>query len=1101
MKQIIIHFFKKRVSWWQAPLLPILCCCTLLSSLSAQRTLTGEVMDGATQERLGFATITVKNTTIGAIADAEGAFRLAVPEGPVTLVVSLTGYVTVEMDATAQNNVIVSLSPDAKALNEVVVVGYGKQSKRDVTGAVSTVRSEELTPFKAQSFDAMLQGKAAGVQVNQASGIPGAPVRVLIRGTATVSATAEPLFVVDGIPIDQDVSGVGGGSRGASPQNALASINPNDIESIDVLKDAAATAIYGSRGANGVVLITTKTGKIGRGTLTVDVSSGMSQVTRTAQDIGLVSGPEWLQLMNEGRANVGLGTLQAELDASAGSPTQQAPLPALRGVSGKMSSAQLADTRWYDEVLRNGSFREVNLSTSRGTEKSSIFISANYRNDEGVLKNNSFDRYTFRLNAEHEAFDNLRIGMRLSFAHTKNNRVMNGGSPGGNEQIAGAGYSAAISSALPIYPVYNNPAEGPASGYFFPFSGVNPVANSDRALFKDQLQTYRVLGNLYAEYTIEAVKGLSVRTEVATDVNYLGRLFYANAVLRPTGINYAENANSLSTNVNYNLYANYTRDFGKRHSVSAVVGTERQEFASRGANLFGEAIPGTNQDFGAPTVVLRLPSAGLGGERKILSYFGRLNYKFANRYLLGLSARRDGTSIFQESNRFNWFPGVSVGWIASDENFIKNIQPISFLKIRASYGATGNQGIPTDATFTTGVTWPVYGSNSAVVLSRTGSQDLVWETTQAYDAGIDFGLFGGRITGSAEYYQRYNTDLLFAVPVTPSVGFAFGGNSIWDNVGTLRNQGWEFTLNTINVQAGNFSWTTSANFTTMDSRLLSINPTLDARGAGIAPGATRNAAGQRLGTYFVAEYAGVDPQTGIPMIHETDRDLFNTTGRTARTGNVIPATAANMQNHRMLQSDKTTLPTFIAGLTNTISFRGIELLAQFTAQGGNYLYDNSEVGRTMLGDGGGNLSRDLIGNTWQRPGDQTKYPLLMWNNRSYIDNNGNPRLTATGARNFDQNYSVSVPLSRYLYRGDFIRLRTLQLSYTLPNSLFRNVKLKNVRVYLTGNNLLTFTTFPGWDPEQLNAGGGREDRNLAQGGVGNTLPQLKTYLGGVTVGF
>jgi TonB-dependent starch-binding outer membrane protein SusC len=1077
------------------------CYFALLSGTAAQRALTGEVVDATTQERLAYATIAVKNGNTGTSADDNGTFRLSVPEGPVTLGVSLTGYTTLEVDATAQTNLIISLSPDANALKEVVVVGYGKQSKRDVTGAVSTVKSADLVPFKAQSFDAMLQGKAAGVQVNQASGIPGAPVRVLIRGTATVSATAEPLFVIDGIPIDQDVSGVGGGSRGASSQNALASINPNDIESIEVLKDAAATAIYGSRGANGVVLITTKTGQLGRGTLTVDVSSGMSQVTRTAADVGLASGPEWLQLINEGRANVGLGTLQAELDASAGSPTQQAPLPALRGVSGKMTSAQLADTRWYDEILRNGSFREVNLSTSRGTEKSSIFMSANYRNDEGVLKNNSFDRYTFRLNAEHEVFDNLRMGMRLSLAHTKNNRVMNGGGPSGNEQIAGAGYSAAVSSALPIYPVYNNPAEGPASGYFFPFSGVNPVANSDRDLFKDQLQTYRVLGNLYAEYAIPAVKGLSVRTEVATDINYVGRLFFSNAALRPTAINYAENATSLGTNINYNLYASYARDFGKRHSISLVAGTERQEFATRGSNLFGEAIPGTNQDFGAPTVVLRLPSAGLGGERKILSYFGRLNYKLNNRYLLGLSTRRDGTSIFQESNRFNWFPGVSVGWIASEENFIKNIRPISFLKMRASYGATGNQGIPTDATFTTGVTWPVYGSNSAVVLSRAGSQDLVWETTQAYDAGIDFGLFGGRITGSAEYYQRYNTDLLFAVPVTPSVGFAFGGNVIWDNVGTLRNQGWEFTLNTINVQAGDFTWSTSANFTTMDSRLLSINPTLDARGAGIAPGATRNAAGKRLGTYFVAEYAGVDAQSGIPMIYETDRELFNTTGRTARTGNVIPATTANMQNHRMLQDDKTTLPTFIAGLTNTFSFKGIELLAQFAAQGGNYLYDNSEVGRTMMGDGGGNLSRDLIGNSWQRPGDQTKYPMLMWNNRSYIDNNGNPRLTGTGARNFDQNYSVSVPLSRYLYRGDFVRLRTLQLAYTLPKSMFRNVKLQNIRVYLTGNNLLTFTAFPGWDPEQLNAGGGREDRNLAQGGVGNTLPQLKTYLGGITVTF
>lgn len=1076
-------------------LLTILLATILIVPLAwaQERAVTGTVTSSEDGMPLPGVSVLVKGTTIGAVSDVNGNYKVNVLSGSDVLIFSFIGYNAREVAIGSQSKIDVVMDVNIAQLQEIVVTGYGSQVKRDVTGAITQVKAKDIVNFKAPSVDAMLQGQGTGIQVNQATGVPGGPVRVMIRGTSSVSSGTEPLWVIDGIPVDASPSGIGGAGRGTIPQNPLAAINPNDIESIEVLKDAAATAIYGSRGSNGVILVTTKNGKGSTGTISVDYQAGVTSLTKTPEQMGFANSSQWLDLINLSRNNIGLTSpIQDNLNAL--TVNNVGPV--------RLNASQLANTFWFDEILRdNGGFQEVNVSSSKGFDKGSMFISGNYRKDDGILRNNAFERASFRANLEYEPMNDLKVGVRLTSAYTKNQMVLNGGAPSGNDVIASGGFGAAATTALPIYPVF---APGEAGVYFNPTSGSNLAATYDRSLYRSEFQQYRMLGGVYADYNIKYVKGLSVRTEWSADIQNGNRLFWAAATLRPVGINYSDLNISTTQNFNYNFFSTYNRKFGTDHDINIVAGVESQRFSGRGANLFGEGIPGLNQDFGSPTApITRAPSAGFGGERYIRGYFSRVNYKFKDRYLVGGSFRRDGVSIFTPENRWSNFAAASVGWIISEESFLKSVDFVNLLKLRGSFGQTGNQNIDPNTTFLGTVDWPRYGSAAgSQIVNRLAVTTLTWETTNAYDVGLDFELFNNRISGSVGYYRQEARDLLFQVPVAPSVGLNFGGNNIWANVGDMRNHGLELSLNTVNLDINGFRWTSNFNFTTNDNRLTAINPELDARGQGIVSGMTRNISGRPISTFFTAEYAGIDPQTGVAYIYEIDVARFNATGETVKTGNVIPASGANIQNNRILQ-DKTGLPKFFGGVTNSFSYKGFELMAMFTFQGGNWIYDNPEVGNLQPGLGNGNLRTDLIGNTWTAPGQVTPYPRLMWNNRQNLDNFGLPIFLANGTANYNQDYGFSGDaraLDRYLYRGDFLRLRTLQVAYTLPSELISKMRVKNMRVFVAGNNLLTITGYRGWDPEILNFGG-IQARNLEQGSAGNILPQLRTWTAGLSLTF
>ena len=1043
------------------------------------RNVTGKVTDRSGLPLPG-VTVIVKGTTKGVTTDNDGSFSLLLPIESKILVFSFVGMRTREVIVENQKIINIVLEEETIGLEEVVAVGYGTKIRRDVTGSITAVKSKDIQNFKASSVDALLQGQGAGIQVSQSNGTPGSPVRVMIRGTHSIYADAEPLWVVDGIPISNPANGIAGGLRGTAGQNYLATINPSDIESIEVLKDAAATSIYGSRGSNGVILVTTKSGKKGQGYVTLDASFGVTDFTRNANDIGFANGAEWLDLVDKGRSNYGLATIKNDKDLN--------NLISQKTAGQLFNVNRISDTNWFDEITRKGDYKEYNFSISRGYEKGTIFSSINYRDEKGVLLGNDFKRITGRINADFEPINNLKAGVKINIGYSDNNQVMNAGVPSGNDVLAAGGFNMAVTGSLPIFPKWWDESKGT---YFMPASGYNVAASNDINNFRFQLETYRAIGGIYLDYTLPWIKGLSVRTEWSADINSDIRNFMVKKLLRPKNTSYGEYQPRMQRNLNYNVYANYNRTFKEVHNVSATLGTESQLFTSRDIIVFGENFPEENRQF-ATQDAARIPSGGFGGERFIRSYFARANYRLKDRYIVSGSIRRDGVSIFTPENRWSTFASGSFGWIFSEEKFMKSLPFVNLAKLRLSYGQTGNQGVP-QVTAPGWATWPVYGNTGqAASMSTIGVTSLTWETTNSYDAGLDFGLFKNRINGSVGYYRQEVDGLLFQVPIPYSSGLPFGAHKIWSNIGKMRNDGLEFNITASVIDKGEFKWVTSLNISSNANKLLSINENMDSKGQGILSGMTWNKKGSKLSSFFMAEYAGIDNEKGIPMIYEIDRARYLKTNETVKTGNLIPATTANVNNHKILQEDKTGLPTYFGGFTNAFSWKGFELSAMLTFQGGNYIYDQAEQSSINMGKGGTNLRKDLIGNTWTKAGDNAKYPQIMWDYSYQYGNDGLPVTSKV---------AYSPVTTQFLYKGDFIRLRTIQLSYTVTTIIIQKTGIKNLRVFVSGNNLLTITGFKGWDPEFSNVSSSSEARNLQQGVAGNSVPSLKIWNAGFNITF
>lgn len=1044
----------------------------------------GTVIDEQGNPVIG-ANVLIKDLNIGTITDIDGRFTLDVPPSGKVLIASFIGYMTQEIQIKDTKVFTITLKEDTKSLDEVIVIGYGTSTKHENTGAITSIKGDDLAKMKGLSLDAMLQGSGTGLQVSQSSGSPDAPVRVMVRGTNSIFSETEPLWVIDGIPIANPTNGFNG-------SNPLSMINPNDIASFEILKDAAATAIYGSRGSNGVILVTTKTGSKGAGKLSIDYNFGVTELTRTYDDIGFVNSANWIEQVNLGRRNAGLGNMGDE-------DLMKLPIfsNAVSDPDFTFNQSMIANTNWYDQIIRTGHFHEINLSTSRGFDKGDLYISANYRTEETVLKNNDYNRFSFRTNANYEPIDNLKLGVKINIGYSTANKTPNppsGGAPGGNMGAANGGFSSLGAEALPIMPIYNTDGS-----YFNPLSGYNLAATIDKNYYKDYKENYKLLGSAYAEYSIPFVKGLSLRGEVSADINHGLTNFYIARELRLAGVNYVEAHPLTQRNFNSNFLINYNRKFKEIHSVNAVLGVEGQQMTSRAANLFGENNIGLNMDFGSPTIVNRYPSAGFGGERYILSYFMRANYMLKNRYMIGASVRRDGVSIFRPENRWSTFLAGSLGWMVTEEDFMKDQDVLNMLKLRVSAGQTGNQNIDVNATYTTKLDWPGYGElGKTVNVSKLGSSDLTWETTNAYDVGIDYGFLNNRINGSIGYYIQDVKDLLFDVPVPISTGL-FNSPSVWANVGDMRNHGFEFNVDATLINSKDFQWRMGFNITTNHNKVLKLTDAIDAK-SGLINGMTYNKKGGRLAAFYLAEYAGIDDKTGLPMIYEINRDYYDETGKTIKTGNIIPATDDNVKNNKIIHENQTALPTFFGGLNSTMTYKNFELSFVFSYQGGNYVYWNTEWANISIGNGSKVLRQDIIDNTWTAPNCGAKYPILMWNNKSNIDNDGVAQFNPDGTPNNSYSYSTQ-NTDAHLYKGDFLRLRTLQLAYNIPASVLSKIKLKGLRVYVSGNNLFTITGYKGWDVEAANVTESSVSRNLGQGVYGNTLPTTRVWNIGASITF
>jgi TonB-linked SusC/RagA family outer membrane protein len=1010
-------------------------------SYQQQKSVTGKVTDSSGASLPGVSVV-VKGTTNGTITDANGAYSLRVPENA-TLLFSFVGMKSQEIRADDKTSLNVTLIEETVGIEEVVAVGYGTQKKRDVIGSIATVKAETLqTTSNSTNVLSLLQGQAAGVSIQSTSGRLGAGVNILIRGLSSISAGTSPLYIIDGVPVVGDMS----------------LINQTDIESIQVLKDAAATSIYGSRGSNGVVLITTKAGVAGKTSVNFDYSTGISDLP--FQQVKLINTKQLFEMLDDSKSTNSSGNFDIETDYYS----------TLSYITEKLTREQALanNTDWKKVMMRKGSYQNANLSVVGGDKIAKYFISGNYRKDKGVVNNDDLERYGVRANLDLKPSTQFNIGVRINLDLAKRN------------QSGGAFSSILTTPFLPVYSLTN-----PMS-YLNPKAG-NPAASNDRANYLTDVDTYRALVGAYGEYFIPFVRGLSARTEVSMDFQQANSNHWESAIIRQDGYSAAtDNANTLKTS-NYNFYLTYDKQIGT-HNLNLVGGMEGQKTTGWYRTMAGRDLIGAYQELGTPNQKTGMTST-LGNENYRLGYFGRVNYKFKDKYMAGFSIRRDGSSVFTPTYRWGSFMAFSAGWILSDESFMGDFGKKHFLKIRGSFGQTGNSNITSKLDANGYTNALAYGSSDIAATNGTqlnslGVSNLTWETTNSSDFGVDFGFFNNRINGSVAYYNKYVKNLLLSVALPPSAGVNSG--SLWNNIGDLVNNGIELSITSVNLKSKNFRWQTTLNIAFNHNEVKKLTPQIDAKGTGMVSSAYITKVRTGIRDYYLADFAGIDSQTGLPQIYKLDKEYYNQTGETRRLKDsdgkdiLLIANANNVSSNYFHLKNENEIPKYYGGITNQFNYKAFDFNFLVTFSGGNYIYDQYLRGLCCVGATTvSGIPLDYYNNRWKKSGDNAKYMRFLWRANVYKDANG-------VAQSFGDARSLT---SQFLFKGDFVKLKSITLGYTLPTTSKNRNLIQGLRVYATFENLYTQTKYPGWDPE-------------GQGYVSDwVLPQLFSASFGVSVKF
>ncbi len=1027
------------------------------SAMAQTGTVTGKISDESGEGLYG-TNVVVKGTQIGVITDFEGQFVLSdVPVGAQIVEISFVGMLSQELpvNVVAGKNSVVNavLLENAVLLDDVVVIGYGRRQKRDVTGAITSISSDDLGDAVLPSLESSMQGRAAGVQVTSQNGMAGASINVKVRGTNSISAGSQPLYVIDGIPVS---SGDFSANNTGSGFNALSDLNPNDIESIQILKDAAAASIYGSRGANGVVLITTKKGSAGKTKFNVNYYSG---VVESANRIDLISGEQQLALRDSARVRRGLEP--ESKDAIIYTPSNGTPIT--RAMAD--SIAALGGTDWIDLVLRQGFVQELSASAQGGNEKTIFYTGLTYRDEEGFVLGNSYNRLSGRINVENKATDKLSIGTNMSVSYSKNKRVPTGDS-------GGLGLA---QQKLPFLPVYN--ADGT---YYDPYS--NPLWQLENWNFT--ANSFRSITGMFLNYDI--LENLSFRSEFGVDFMNLSEDEFRFRNVQDTGS--VSSAWDRRTNVfNYttNNYFTYNKQIGEKQEADFTLGHSFQRSSTSGVGLNGWNFPNDNLTSPGSADPSNMTGYSYSTAYAFNSYFFRVNYKISNKYLAGFSIRTDGSSRFGSNNRYGTFPAVSAGWIISDESFIKEIKNISFLKLRASYGLTGNANIDDYANLGFYSAVGGYNGASAIVPSTLLNPSLSWEKSIMFDVNIDFGLFDNRISGSLTYYNKQSSDLLLQVTLPSSSGYS----KIWQNIGALTNNGVEFDLTTHNIQ-GDFKWTTNFN--------IAYNHNVVTDVGGLPPDAFDNRTGgdarvildYPVGIAYLVEWAGVQQEDG-------EISLWNVDGTPVVDGAGVQQTATveagtelyyDINGNIMTYANPTgdfygdnrkacgsPFPKIVGGITNTLNYKGFDLNFMFMYQYGNTIYDDQA--KRMIGDYSSIAQRPEILDAYSESLPSSDVPGL-------------------------NEYSTYVNSTRFLYDASFLRLKSLSLGYSFSKNVCNKMKLGNLRLYISGNNLWTLTKYKGWDPEVArNTSSSDPDSNVSFAAPSFATPQARTIIGGIQISF
>lgn len=991
----------------------------------AQQRITGHVTNEAGEALIG-VNVLIKGTSTGTVTDIEGVYLLDVPDESSVLIFSYTGYSAQEIEVGSQTTIDVLLNTDAQLLDEVVVIGYGTAAKKDLVSSVSQVKGEALRNQPVSRLDQALQGRAAGVEVVSNSGAPGAQTTLRIRGTSSINGNNNPLFVVDGFIAGTDFD--------------LNALNVNDIQSIEVLKDATSLAIYGTRGAAGVVIITTKDGKglpAGKPQIQINQYYSTQQV---ANQVELLGGVGYAEYLNEAGQFVpgpdGFGFTDSSLPLIFDDP------------------AAAPNTDWLGLVTQTGSILNTDLSISGSGERVNYYISLNRFDQEGLIKNSGLERYTLRNNIDVKLNDQLRTGIRLNISRIRreNNKV---------------NYSGIIASVLPTREVFDNEGEYTATNPVSASLQQNPVA--DYELRIDHNVSTNIVSNAYLEY--EPLSNLVFKTSIGVEVNNFKANYYLPGELPERKANnvggFARvNASQFNSVLNENTI-NYTVRSGKS-KINLLAGFSLQENVTETSTASADRFPNdvvqfNNLSFGSDPETFVVGSGY--AQRNFISQFGRINYNYDDRYLVTVVGRRDGSSVFEDGNKYGFFPSVGVAWNLHNEAFFENQNLISRLKFRASYGEVGEQGVGIYNSIAKFNNVNAYFNETlvnGVLIGALPSKDLSWETTRQVDLGFEMGLLNDRFSLELDYYDKQTVDLLLNrdLPTT-------AGGSQLQNIGKVQNRGLELSLRSYNINRSSFRWETQLTFSANRNKVLDlggdefINLRQPTNQGG--PG-TRLIVGETMPVFIGATYLGTYKNTEDIVADGREGVSFLGSPRYIDIdGNGV----INDLDYTVIGSPQ---PDFFGGIRNVIHYKGLTLDIYLQGTYGNEIFN-------------GRLQTHYFGR-----GDQNLFPVVL--NRWQQDTNESSDIPRAGTSSslFNPNSTVGIE------DGSYLRLKTLTLTYDVPTEWSKGIR--DLQVFVSGNNLLLWTNFSFGDPEVSNYG-----RGLEQGVATGQYPYAQSFTFGINAGF
>ncbi|WP_394698682.1 TonB-dependent receptor [uncultured Draconibacterium sp.] len=1019
-----------------------------------QGSVSGKVTDGAGRPLPG-VTVVVKGTTKGTITDVDGLFTIVDIAAEDVLKFSFVGMKMQEIQVNNQTQINVTMEEDAIGIDEVVAIGYGTIKKSDLTGSVTSVQTEDLENVKMQSIDQALAGRAAGVQVIQSSGVPGSAPAVRVRGTTSLQGANEPLYVVDGFPIYAGGgSGNAGTAAGSSNISGIANINPNDIESIEILKDASATAIYGARAANGVILITTKSGTVGNDKISFSANYGFQSVTKK---MDVMDAYQYALLKNEAYTNEGSAPIysSSELDEIRNNPE--------------------LGTDWQEEVFQVAPTQEYNISFTGGDRKTSYAITGGYTKQEGIIESTDFERFSSRINLSRQMNSWLKAGTHISAFRIFSNQ----------QNVDGLGVVNGATQFSPILPVYSGQGysflpSSSASEYTLVNDGIiinNPVGTLNEVV--RQTQRNGILGDIFLEFKI--TPNLTAKVKGGADISNV-----KNDTYLPSNTNEGQGSNGSGT-IRYNLNQNwlnentlsYINEFGD-HSVSAVVGVTYQE------NIF-EYVSGSSQGFtndvlkenslqGAETY----NSPGSGKTRwGLISYLARVNYSYKGKYLASIAGRADGSSRFGENNKYAFFPSGSIAWRASEEQFIQDLNLFSYLKLRASFGYTGNQEIGLyNSLPTTGTQTYTFGDGSlatGVSPNKIANADLQWEKTAQFDAGIDVAFFDNRLGLTLDYYYKKTTEMLYSEQVPYTTGFT----TYLNNIGSMQNQGFELEVRG-DILKGDLKWDANFNLSLNRNKVLSLAGVLykdvgvNQGHLKIDPWSRRIFVGEPIGSFFGWQFDGIiqEGETVDQTISQVGPGRRKYKDVSSEDDNPDDGKYTGAPDGVIDNADRqvigNALPDFIGGMNNNLSYKNFKLSVFLQWSVGNDIL-NFDKTQLTLPTGGQNVYADMV-NRWTPENPSNEFPLAS-TNRQIVFND------------------------YYIEDGSYLKIKNIVFGYTFPKNMVRFVD--RLYLYSSLNNFITFTNYSGFDPEVSLHGAS----NLTMGEDYSTYPQSKTVMFGVQIDF